>query len=61
MEHKNKLLGLTSELTDQATPLVSEVSANFFADRGSHMSSLMDPQGLRFLNRSHYIYFQVAP
>jgi hypothetical protein len=38
-------------------PLVGEVIANFFADRGCHMVSVTDPYGriLGFLDRSHYI------
>jgi hypothetical protein len=37
-------------------PLVGEVIANFFADRGYHMVSVKDPYGriLGFLNRSRY-------
>jgi hypothetical protein len=44
-------------------PLVSEVSANFFADRGCHVVSVKDPYGriLGFLDRSHYYFFQIAP
>jgi hypothetical protein len=43
-------------------PLVSEVSANFFADRGCHVVSVTNPYGriLGFLDRSHYYFFQVA-
>jgi hypothetical protein len=42
-------------------PLVSEVSANFFADRGCHMVSMTNPYGhiLDFLDRTYY-FFQVA-
>jgi hypothetical protein len=44
-------------------PLVGEVSAKFFADRGCRVVSVMDPHGrfLGFLDRSHYYFFQVAP
>jgi hypothetical protein len=44
-------------------PLVGEVSTNFFADRGSHVVSVMDPYGriLDFLDRSRYVFFQVSP
>jgi hypothetical protein len=44
-------------------PLVSEVSANFFADRVSHVVSVTNPYGriLGFLDRSRYYFFQVAP
>jgi hypothetical protein len=40
-------------------PLVSEVSANFFADRGCHVVSVTNPYGriLGFLNRSLYYFF----
>jgi hypothetical protein len=44
-------------------PLVSEVSANFFAVRGCHVVSVMNPYGriLGFLDRSRYFFFQAAP
>jgi hypothetical protein len=44
-------------------PLVSEVSANFFADRGWHVVSVTNLCGriLGFLDRSRYYFFQVAP
>jgi hypothetical protein len=44
-------------------PLVSEVSANFFADRGCHVVSVTNPYGrvLGFLDRSRYYFFLVAP
>jgi hypothetical protein len=44
-------------------PLVSEVSANFFADRGCHVASMMDPYGgiVGFLDRTHYFFLSVAP
>jgi hypothetical protein len=44
-------------------PLVSEVSANFFAVRGCHVVSVTNPYGriLGFLDRSRYYFFQVAP
>jgi hypothetical protein len=44
-------------------PLVSEVSANFLADRGCHVVSVTNPYGriLGFLDRSLYYFFQVAP
>jgi hypothetical protein len=44
-------------------PLVSEVSANFFADRGCHVVSVTNPYGriLGFLDRNRYFFFQVAP
>jgi hypothetical protein len=37
-------------------PLVGEVIVNFFADRGCHVVSVMDPYGsiLGFLDRSRY-------
>jgi hypothetical protein len=37
-------------------PIVSEVSASFFADRGCHVVSVMNPYGsiLGFLDRSRY-------
>jgi hypothetical protein len=42
--------------------LVSEVSANSFADRGCHVVSVTNPYGriLGFLDRSRYFCFQVA-
>jgi hypothetical protein len=38
------------------SPLVGEVIANFFAARGCHLVSVMDPYGriLGFLDRSRY-------
>jgi hypothetical protein len=44
-------------------PLVGEVSANFFADRGCHVVSVTNHYGriLGFLDRSRYFFFQVAP
>jgi hypothetical protein len=44
-------------------PLVSEVSANFFADRGCNVVSVTNSYGriLGFLDRSRYYFFQVAP
>jgi hypothetical protein len=44
-------------------PLVGKVSANFLADRESRVVSATDPHGriLRFIDRSHYYFFQVAP
>jgi hypothetical protein len=44
-------------------PLVSEVSANFFADGGCHVVSVTNPYGriLGFLDRSRYYCFQIAP
>jgi hypothetical protein len=43
-------------------PSVSEVSANFFADRGCHVVTVTNPYGriLAFLDRSRYYFFQVA-
>jgi hypothetical protein len=43
--------------------LVSEVSANFLADRGCHVVIVTDPYGsvLGLLDRSRYFIFQVAP
>jgi hypothetical protein len=43
-------------------PLVDEVSANFFADRGYRVVSAADPHGriLGFLERNRYYFFQVA-
>jgi hypothetical protein len=37
-------------------PLVGEVIANFFVDKGCHVVSVTDPYGriLDFLDRSHY-------
>jgi hypothetical protein len=42
-------------------PLVSEVSANFFVDRGCRVVSVMNPYDriLAFLDRSRYYFFQV--
>jgi hypothetical protein len=42
--------------------LVGEISANF-VDRGYHVVSMMYPYAriLDFLDRSCYIFFQVAP
>jgi hypothetical protein len=55
---KTKLHGLSprANYTDRATPLVGEVIANFFADRGYHVVSVTDPYGriLGFLDRSRY-------
>jgi hypothetical protein len=44
-------------------PLVSEVSAHFFAARECHVVSVTNPSGriLEFLDRSRYYFFQVAP
>jgi hypothetical protein len=44
-------------------PLVSEVSASFFADRGCQEVSVTNPYGsiLGFLDGSRYYFFQVAP
>jgi hypothetical protein len=45
-------------------PLVSEVSANFFADRRCHVVSVTNSYGriLGFLDRSrYYFFFEVAP
>jgi hypothetical protein len=44
-------------------PLVSEVSANIFADRGCHVVSWTVPYGriFGFLDRIHYFFFEVAP
>jgi hypothetical protein len=41
----------------------TEVSANFFVDRGCHVISVTNPYGriLIFLDRSRYYFFQVAP
>jgi hypothetical protein len=43
-------------------PLVSEVSANFSADRGCHVVSVTNPYGriLGFLDQSRYYCFQEA-
>jgi hypothetical protein len=43
--------------------LVSEVSANFFADRECHLVSVTNPYGriLGFPDRIRYFFFQVAP
>jgi hypothetical protein len=43
-------------------PLVSEVIANFSADRGCHVVSVTNPYGriLGFLDQSRYYFFQVA-
>jgi hypothetical protein len=48
--------------TERPPPL-SEVSANFFANRRCHVVSVTNPYGriLGFLDRSHYYCFQVAP
>jgi hypothetical protein len=45
------------------TPLVGEVSANFFADSGCHMVSVTDPYSriLGLLYWSPYFFFLVAP
>jgi hypothetical protein len=42
--------------TDRATPLVGEVTANFFADRRCHVVSVTDPYGRipGFLDRIGY-------
>jgi hypothetical protein len=50
-------------LPTERPPLVSEVSANFFADRGCHVVSVTNPYGriLAFLDRSRYYFFQVPP
>jgi hypothetical protein len=44
-------------------PLVGEVSGNLFADRGCHVVGVTDlyDRILRFLDRSRYLFFQVAP
>jgi hypothetical protein len=44
-------------------PLVGEVSANVLRIEVCHVVSVTDPYGriLRFLDRSRYVFFQVAP
>jgi hypothetical protein len=56
-KENNKFLGLSPR-----PPFVGEVSANFFADE-CYVISLTDPHGsiLGFLDRSSYVFFQVAP
>jgi hypothetical protein len=60
VSHNNtkKLRGLSPR-----GPLVSEVNANFFADRECNVVSVTDPYGriLDFLDRSRYIFFPVVP
>jgi hypothetical protein len=56
----------TGHYTERPTdrpPLVSEVSANFFADRGCHVVIMTNPYDriFGFLDRSHFYFFQVAP
>jgi hypothetical protein len=53
----------TRTITTERPPLVSEVSANYSADRGCHVVSVTNPYGriLVFLDRSRYYFFQVAP
>jgi hypothetical protein len=43
-------------------PLVSEVSANFFTDRGCHVVIVTNPyvRILGFLDQNHYYFLQVA-
>jgi hypothetical protein len=58
-----KLRGLSPQANyTERPPLVSEVNANFFADRGFHMVSMPNPYGsiLGFLDRSRYYFIQVA-
>jgi hypothetical protein len=61
---KTKLCGLSpwANYTDRATAACRGVCANF-ANRAYHVVSLTDPYGriLNFLDRSRYIFFQVAP
>jgi hypothetical protein len=61
-----KLRGLSLQanyIPTEQPPLVSKVSANFFADRGCHVVSVTNPYDriLGFLVQSRYFFFQVAP
>jgi hypothetical protein len=49
--------------TDRATAACRRSGCKLFADRGCHVVSVTDPLGriLGFLDRSRYIFFQVAP
>jgi hypothetical protein len=63
-EKKNSVSSVSKRtIPTERPPLVSEVSTNFFADRGCHVVSLTYPYSriLGFLDRSHYYFFQVAP
>jgi hypothetical protein len=64
VEKKNSV-ALVRERTipTERPPLVGEVSAKPFADRGCRVVSAADPHGriLGFLGRSRYYFFQVAP
>jgi hypothetical protein len=61
----NNSVALVRERTilTERSPLVGEISANFFEGRRWHLVSVMNPYGrnLGFLDRSRYFFFQVAP
>jgi hypothetical protein len=63
-EHKKNSVASVRKRTipTERPPLVSEVSANFFADRRCHVVSVTNPYGriFGFLDRSRYYFFQVA-
>jgi hypothetical protein len=64
IKKKNFVASVRKQTTPtERPPLVSEVSDNFFADRGHHVVSVTNPYGsiLGFLDRSHYYFFQVPP
>jgi hypothetical protein len=61
---KNSVASVRKQtIPTERPPLVSEVSANFFAHRGCHVVSMTNPYGriLDFLDRSRYYFFQVSP
>jgi hypothetical protein len=58
----NSVASVRKRIPTERPPLVSEVSANFFADRWWHVVSVTNPYDriLGFLDRSRYCFFQVA-
>jgi hypothetical protein len=63
-KNQTKILGLVRVRTmlNERPPAVGEISATF-ADRLCHVVSVTDPYGrnLGFVDRSRYIFFQIAP
>jgi hypothetical protein len=53
-------LVLERTIPTERTPLVGEVSANFFADRGFHVVSVTDPHShiLDFLDQIEHLLYE---
>jgi CBS-domain-containing membrane protein len=63
---QNRLRGLSPRANYTDRPSDRRLSAELlpiFADRGFHVVSVTDPYGriIGFLDRSRYLFFQVAP